>query len=71
MDPDVVRLRVLNKAHGVYVIKSLQQSLADAVHPIHYTAIPGENYRERKIAVEHEARMFDHITTSQLPIPLI
>ena len=39
MDPNIVRFRIFNEAHSFYVIKSLQQSLADTMHPIHYTAI--------------------------------
>ena len=53
MDTNIVRLRILSKAHGFYIVKSLPKSFADSMHPIHQPAITRKNHWERKIAVKH------------------
>jgi hypothetical protein len=45
MDAEVIGFRILDKAYSLDAVKSLQQSLADAVHPVHYPAVAADSFR--------------------------
>ena len=66
MDSNIVGLRVFNKAHGLDFNESLQESLADAVHPIHHAPVTGQDDGERKIAIKHQACMVDDLAAGEL-----
>jgi hypothetical protein len=66
LNSNVVRLRVLNKAHRLDLAKPLQESLADAVHPIHHASVTRKNNGECKIAIEHQASVVDDLAAGQL-----
>jgi hypothetical protein len=65
LNANVIWFRVLNKANRLDFTEPLQESLADAVHPIHHTAVTGQNDGERKIAIKHQARMVNYLTAGQ------
>jgi len=57
MYADVVRLRMIHKAHGLDVFLAQKQSLTNAMHSIHYATIMRKNNGEFEVTILHETRM--------------
>jgi hypothetical protein len=62
VDSNIIGLGIVNKAHGLNVSETLQESLANAVHPIHYAAVTRKNDGKSGIAIKHQPRMTDNFT---------
>jgi len=65
MDPNVIWFRVLNEANSFDFDVPFQKRFAYAVHPIHHSAVAGQNDWEARIAFEHQACVLDHLTAGQ------
>ncbi len=68
---DIVRGWILNKPYRLNFAKSIQKSLANAVHSVHHAPVTEKNDGESKIAIKHQARMADYFAARQLPGVLI
>jgi hypothetical protein len=71
MYADMVRLRIIHKAHGLDVFVAQEQSLTNAMHSIHHPTITRKDNGELEVTILHETRMLDDIPAGQLGRPFV
>ena len=71
MYADMVRLRIIHKAHRLDVFVAQEQSLTNAMHSIHYATIPRKDNGEFEVTILHETRVLYDIAAGQLGRPFV